>query len=176
MTLGNQPNESPVVSSVLSRLPLFLPLFLLLFFILWYEREFRFCNGLKTCVNSKYQSKGLIFILHLLAFTLWLVFFIFNILETRDGICENDEREWGMLDFRENGAGMCNQPNPVPRAFPLKKWVGWEKALARKGLDSSLKSIALVLGNLNFVKYFILTFYSNDMTDSTSLRPRNHIS
>ena len=92
-TWGSTKRESSGVFSPISSPSLFLPLFLLLFLILWYERLFRFCSGLKTCVNSKYQSKGSIFILHLLVFTLCLVFFNLNILETRDGICENDEKE-----------------------------------------------------------------------------------
>ena len=44
----------------------FLPPFPLHFLILRYEKVFPFCNDPKTLVNSKYQSKEPIYILHCL--------------------------------------------------------------------------------------------------------------
>ena len=62
---ANQTGESSVAFPILSCLPLrFFWAFSLRFGILRYEWLFRFCNGLKTRVNSMYQSKERIYILH----------------------------------------------------------------------------------------------------------------
>ena len=51
------------------------------------------CKGLKTRINSEYQSKGSIYILHLLAFALISIFYrIVLKLKIKNGIRESDEK------------------------------------------------------------------------------------
>ena len=73
---------------------------------------FRFCgNFLKTRVNSKYQSKGPIYILHLLAFVEIRLSNIFS-WERKTGFGIVMEKQCGMRESRENGAGMRDQDPP----------------------------------------------------------------
>ena len=114
-----------MVSPILSCLPLrFLSAFSLRFSILRYERLFRICNGLETRVNWVYQSKEPIYIL------LYFISFcgkFYDILETKNGIRESDEKSAGSTrDFREKGAGMRDQhpllspPPPPPSSLPSR--------------------------------------------------------
>ena len=86
--------------------------FSLRFGILRYEWLFRFCNGLKTRVNSMYQSKEPIYILHyFISFCRNQSFF----LETKNRIRKSDEKSAGsMREFREKGAGMPDEHSHPP--------------------------------------------------------------
>ena len=67
---------------------------------------------LKTRVNSKYQSKGSTYILHLLAFVEIRLFNVF--------FCQRKARfgkPCGMRDYREKGAGMRDQDPPFQTLF-----------------------------------------------------------
>ena len=78
-----------------------LPLqFSLRFIIYWY--------------NSKYQSKGPIYILHLFAFNLHLDFFNLCIFEKRKRDSGKRWKKCGMQDFRGKGEGMRDQKSPPP--------------------------------------------------------------
>ena len=115
--MGNQTGESSVVSPILSCLPLrFLSAFSLRFSILRYERLFRVCNGLETRLNWVYQSKEPIYIL------LYFISFcrkLYDILETKNGIGESDEKSAGsMRHFCEKGAGMRDQHPLLPPPRP----------------------------------------------------------
>lgn len=123
--MGNQTGESSVVSPILSCLPLrFLSAFSLRFSILRYERLFRVCNGLETRLNWVYQSKEPIYIL------LYFISFcrkLYDILETKNGIGESDEKSAGsMRHFCEKGAGMRDQHPllPPPPAPPFQTPIG----------------------------------------------------
>ena len=91
--------------------------FPLRFGILRYEWLFRFCNGLKTRVNSMYQSKEPIYILHyFISFCRNQSFFS----ETKNRIRKSDDKSAGsMRDFREKGAGMLDER---PELFQ-RKWL-----------------------------------------------------
>ena len=65
---------------------------------------------LKTRVNSKYQSKGSTYILHLLAFVEIRLFNVFFWEKKR--YSGNWWKTWGMRDSREKGAGMRDQDPP----------------------------------------------------------------
>ena len=96
--------------------------FPLRFGILRYEWLFRFCNGLKTRVNSMYQSKEPIYILHyFISFCRNQSFF----LVTKNRIRKSDEKSAGsMRDFREKGAGKPDehsQPPFIPELFQRKQ-------------------------------------------------------
>ena len=62
----------------------------------WGMKSFFFgarCKGLKTRIKSEYQSKGSIYILHLLAFALISIFWRTVLkLKTKEGIRESDEK------------------------------------------------------------------------------------
>ena len=88
----------------------FPPPFPIYFVILWSEKQFCFCNGLKTRVNLKHQSKEPI-----LTFTAISHVSQLCILEKKTGfrkVIKNGNN--GMQDFCEKGVGMRNQ-NPPSR-------------------------------------------------------------
>ena len=70
---------------------------------------------LKTRVNSKYQSKGSTYILHLLVFVEIRLFNVFFWEKKR--YSGNWWKTWGMRDSREKGAGMRDQDPPFQTLF-----------------------------------------------------------
>ena len=96
--LGKRVGRNPLLPSPSLLLPL---LFSLRFIIYWY--------------NSKYQSKGPIYILHLFAFNLQqLDFFNLFIFEKRKRDSGKRWKKCGMQDFRGKGEGMRDQKSPPP--------------------------------------------------------------
>ena len=67
----------------------------------------------KTRVNLKYQSKGLIYTLHLLSFVEIRLFNVF-FWERKTEFGKMMKKLCGMRDSREKGAGMRNQDTPPP--------------------------------------------------------------
>ena len=83
------------------------------FIILRYGKPFLFGSSFKTCVNSKYQSQGPIYILHLLALAEISLFNVFwgKKKKTGFGIAIKESEGCGILVKKEQECGIRTPPS-----------------------------------------------------------------